>query len=145
MANYTKWDIFFATLSWIIALSLLFSMIMLWVTPPSGLGPVAKLIGILGAQIFYSGLYGTEALVLAYSKLFRKKELRKKALMAIYLTALFTGILTFILGAPFSGFIDNAILILITGACWLWWKFKTEYIHPALYRSDVVEHRTRDL
>lgn len=131
MPDTPKWDRVFATASWIIVLALLYGAVVIWFgATPSGQGPVAKLIGITGSQVFYSSLYGLEALVLGYSKAFKKKRLRKGALMAIYITGFFTSILSIAIAGFTPNVIDNLLLALLAAGCWLYWKFKTEYINP---------------
>lgn len=130
MPNTKLWDNFFATASWLIVIALLVAVVTLFFVDPSGSGPVAQLIGITAAKWFYITVYGTEALVLGYSKVKKKKRLRKQALLAIYLTAIFTSILTLLLSGLGLGLIDNMVLVVLAAGCWLYWKFKTEYITP---------------
>lgn len=134
-------DRIFATCSWIIVVALLFGVVTLFFVDPSGNGPVAQLVGITAAKWFYILVYGTEASVLGYAKVKKKKNLRKHALVAIYLTAIFTGILTLMLGGISPNIIDNAVLFVLSGGCWLWWKFKTEYINPDEFNESLLTLR----
>ncbi len=132
-------DRIFSTASWIIVFALLFGVGYLWVFPPTGAGPVAQLIGIQGSQIFYTVLYSAEALLLGFAKVFKKKKLRKAALLTIYLTAMFTTILTFILAGVGFSIIDNVLLAVLSFACFLYWKFKTEYLDPDVFYEDIKD------
>lgn len=129
------WDNVFSTLSWGIVFFLIWAAIGLWLFPPTGAGPVAGAVGILASQIVYSTIYSVEALVLAYAKWKRKKNLRKKVLLVIYLTGMFT----FLLSLSLIGFhwkiVDNFAVSLLAGICWLHWKSKTEYIDPKQFQK----------
>lgn len=128
MPKSRRWDKVFVTASWIIVVALLFSAGSLWITPPTGAGPAAKLIGITGSQWFYALLYLSEALALAYSKLFKRHRMRKVVLLVIYLTGVFTFLLTLIINGVAVKLIDNLIVSFGAGFCWLYWKFRSEYI-----------------
>lgn len=138
MVGNSKWDRVFATASWIIVIFLFISAYtVMFVSPPAGSGPVASLIGIAGAKIFYFVLYLVEAIVLAYSKFFKKKNLRKHTLVAIYCTGAFTSLLTLVGVGWSTKVIDNIVVTVVSAGCWLYWKFKTEYIDPATFEQDV--------
>lgn len=132
-----KWDKVFSTLSWLIVFALVWSIISLWLSEPSGAGPVAGAAGILGAQIFYTALYSLQALFLAWSKIFKRKKMRRNTLMVIYLTGFFTSILTLTIAGWTPKIIDNLLIASSAAFCWLYWKFKTEYIDPKEF-EDVV-------
>lgn len=117
-----------ALISWLIVLALIYSTISLFITPPSGAGPVAQAFGVTFAKCFYASLYSIEALVLAFAKFTKRNQLRKTVLLAIYLTGFFTLSLTLAIFGPSWGMIDNLIISVAAAVCWLWWKFKTEYV-----------------
>jgi len=141
MRENKKWDAVFATASWVIVVALVVAVVSLLIQDPSGAGPVSRLLGVTAAKWFYIALYSAEALVLAYSKLWRRKELRKKALVAVYLTGLFTSILTLSIVGITPKIIDNVVLAVVAGGCWLYWKFKTEYIDPRAFDHSVMTMR----
>ena len=141
MEDSKFWDGVFSTASWIIVIALFYGAAAVWLVPPSGSGPFAQLLGVTGAQVFYSLLYGTEAFALGYSKFFKKKNLRKNALLAIYLTGFFTSILIIIISGFVPGVIDNLILATLASGCWLYWKFKTEYLTPNQFYNSTCELR----
>ncbi len=143
MPDYTRWDKLFATASWVLAAVLLYSAISLWVFPPTGAGPVGELLGILGAQLFYSVLYGSQALLLAYAKVKKKKKMRKYTLMFIYLTGFFTSILSVTLLGWSPKLIDNFALASLAAICWLYWTFRTEYINPTHFQK-LSHHLKQD-
>lgn len=138
MTGTPLWDKVFSTASWLIVFFLLTSAFtVMFVAPPAGSGPVASLIGIYGAQWFYFLLYSGQACLLAYSKLFKKKKMRKSVLIFIYLTGAFTSILTLASVGWSSKVIDNIAVTVISAGCWLYWKFKTEYIDPRMFEKDA--------
>lgn len=137
------WDKVFSTASWILVLVLVFATVSLWtIFPPvSTAGPVVNAAGIIGAKIFYSALYASQAILLAYSKFMKKKNMRKTVLMFIYLTGAFTTILSLVIGGFNYRLIDNLVATIIAAGCWLYWKFKTEYISYADFESDIDQLR----
>lgn len=128
MVKITYWDKIVATASWLIVLFLMWSAVGLWISPPTGAGPVAQALGVFGAQLFYTVLYGAEAALLTWAKLTGRMALRKATLLAVF----FTGAFTFGLTISIVGFsvqmLDNMALFALAGICWLYWKFKTEYM-----------------
>lgn len=142
MANYVWSDRFFSTLSWLVVLGLFVAATGIWFAPPSGMGPVAGLLGIKGTQFFYMFLYGAEAAVLMIAKLFKYRRMRKHILMVIYLTGFFTTFMSILLTGFSPKIIDNFLIATGAAACWLYWKFKTEYIDPHLIQDDTFELRS---
>lgn len=140
MTQTPTWDRVFAFASWMIVVFLLISAFsVMFVSLPTGTGPVAGLLGITGAKWFYFALYTIEAAVLAFSKLFKRKTLRKHTLVAIYCTGAFTSLLT-LAGVGFSPkVIDNISMTVVSAGCWLYWKFKTEYIRDEDFQRDMKE------
>ena len=141
MNNHPRWDKVFSTASWIIVIALLYGAVAIWFAPPSGAGPVAQLIGSTGSQVFYCALYGIEGALLAYSKFFKRKKLRKNMLMIIYLTGFFTSILILSIAGWSTGLIDNFLLAGLASGCWLYWTFKTEYLTPSQFYDETLELR----
>jgi len=140
MPNTPKWDRVFSTTSWFLVLLLLFQAVTLWTLfPPSGAGPIAVAGGIFVAKVFYTVLYAGQALLLAYSKFMRRKSMRKNVLMFIYLTGFFTSILTLLLAGWDIRLLDNFVAAVIAAGCWLYWKFKTEYIDASMFERDIEE------
>lgn len=140
MVNKYKWDKVVAFTSWLIVFALIWSAISLFITPPSGAGPIASAFGVTFAQWFYTVMYAGEAGFLAFAKLTGRNGMRKVVLLITYLTGFFTLILTFsIYGATFA-MLDNLTISVAAAICWLWWKFKTEYIttEQAVAMQDEV-------
>ena len=131
----TNFDRIVSIASWLIIPALLFSIVGLWISPPTGAGPVAQAIGILGSQVFYTIVYGTEGAVLTWAKLTGRMKWRKAALLAIFLTGLFTfGLTITIIGFSVS-MLDNMALFVFAGVCYVYWKVKTEYVSPEKYKA----------
>lgn len=130
MKGNKRYDRIFAFTSWLIVFALLYSATAVWIVPPSGAGPVAQLLGVLGSQIFYCLLYVGESLTLAYSKLKKRARLRKNTLLVIYLTGFFTSLLTIGITGWTPALLDNLVISVAAAGCWLYWTFKTEYLTP---------------
>ena len=137
MKNNPQLDRVFSFVSWIIAIALIYSAVNVWMVEPSGAGPIANAAGVLGAQIFYSLLYLGEAGFLAVSKWLKRKKMRKNTLLVIYLTGFFTSILTLFIAGWTPKLIDNVLISESAAFCWLYWKFKTEYIDVKEFDEDV--------
>ena len=131
------WDRVFSTLSWTIVLFLLWAAAGLWLFPPTGAGPVAGAVGILASQIVYSVLYAGEAILLGYAKIKQKKNMRKAVLLVIYLTGMFTFLLSFSIIGFHWKIMDNFAFSALAGACWLHWKSKTEYIDQRQFKKII--------
>lgn len=87
---------------------------------------------IFGIIFFISGF------MLFYGKVTKSRYWTGKGLLAIYLCFVFATVLNFIATTGTAGFwMPNAIAAIITGALWLRWKFKTEYINPHHFREDI--------
>lgn len=133
------WDRVFSAISWLIVLALVVASASSFIFPPSGLGPVAGLVGIWQAQVIYGTLYGILALALGVSKLFRRKKFRKHVLMVTYLVGLMTAILGVILVGLTPKIIDNVIIIVASAGAWVYWKFRIEYVNPKDF-SEVQDY-----
>lgn len=82
------------------------------------------------------------ALALLASKIFKKRKLHKYALAAMYLTTVYTISLSLALfGLEGAAIIDDGIIGAVAAACWLRWKFKTEYINPKQFSKDLHDLR----
>jgi hypothetical protein len=107
-------------------------------TPVSGpLGFIySTRVGLLlfGAVVFASGA------LLMVSKIKHSRRGVGRGLMACYCCFLFATIIQIAaFGLSPANWAGNAIFALLTGALWLRWKFKTEYIDPGHFRHDVIE------
>ena len=123
-----NWDKVVPVLSWFVVVFLIWNTVGLWLMPPTGLGPVAQLAGVLGSQIFYSVLYLTEAGLLTWAKLSGRMRLRKAMLLAVFFTGVFTYFLTIAVFGFSVQMLDNMGMFLLAGICYLYWKFRTEYL-----------------
>jgi len=137
MRENARRDKFFAFLSWLIVFGLLFAAFQVATLPSTGLGPVAQTLGVATMKALYAGIYSFQAILLAYAKLFKKKKMRKGVLMSIYLFMGFTTILSIGISGWTWKFLDNALISITAAACWLHWKFRTEYIDPAEFDKEL--------
>lgn len=141
MANYVWSDRLFSALSWLVVIGLFVAATGIWLAPPSGAGPIAGWLGVKGAQYFYMFLYGAEAVALMIAKFFKNKRVRKHILMFIYLTGFFTTLMSILVGGFSPKIIDNFVVAVLAAACWLYWKFKTEYINQDVILESTLELR----
>jgi len=132
-------DRLFRTTSWFIVFALLYSAVSVIIAKPSGAGPVASSIGIIGAQIFYFLLYTGESVSLAYSKMRKRSRWRKNTLLVIYLTGFFTSVLTIMLKGWIPELLDNLAISVAAAGCWLYWTFKTEYLTAEQFKDFSEE------
>ena len=103
-------------------------------TPMSG--PLGYVYSTRLTLVIFGIIILTSGLTLIIAKIRHNKRWTGRALMAIYLCYLFA---TLLQGFAFNWAWDywgvNMIMTLITGALWLRWKFKTEYINPKHFRE----------
>lgn len=110
------------------------------------LTPISGPLGLLYATRWGLVLFGVvtvaSGLALFIGKVIRSKKLTGRGLMACYMCLLFA---TIIQGLAFmwdpGTWLLNAIFTIITGALWLRWKFKTEYVNPKHFREEVARMR----
>lgn len=152
MTGTPFWDRVFSTASWLLCIVLAFSAVSLWtVFTPVGVPPGAALVGPVGAlgggkvaiQLVYTVLYAGQSILLAYSKLMKRKNMRKHVLLFIYLTGFFTMVLSALVGGFSLRLVDNVLVSLVAAGCWLYWKFKTEYISIREFEKDIGGLRPR--
>lgn len=104
--------------------------------PFAGQGPIAAVVGNQAALYFWATLFASIAVTLVFAKIKKKKRLHKYVLLASYLLATFTFILELLLfGGLTIEAVDSIVFMVVSGALWLRWKFKTEYIDPAAFRK----------
>jgi hypothetical protein len=126
--NYSEW--FLIVLMLAAAVMLLFNApdVAARMAAGTATGPVTNLLGAWGSAIVYAVVWGTEAILLAYAKLTKRQKLRKWTLFAIFITHLFSFVLSLSLRGIGTHIIDN---LLITGlSAWLWVraKLQDEYV-----------------
>lgn len=139
MRENPRRDALFAFISWLIVFGLFFAAVQVVMTAGSGVGPVGQALGATGVKVFYGTIYTVQGILLGYAKVFKKNNLRKIVLMSVYLFMGFTTILTVGLSGWTIKFLDNAIISVAAAACWLNWKFRTEYFDPALLDLEFIE------
>jgi peptidoglycan/LPS O-acetylase OafA/YrhL len=89
---------------------------------------------VAGVVIFLSGA------ALMYGKVRRSKRWVGKGLMYVYMCFVFATLLNFVAyNGDWTVWVGNAIVALITGALWLRWKFKTQYINKNHFKRDIEE------
>lgn len=127
---------------WMVIVALILGGVSLIFADPITSGSALfNLLGSKGAGIVYAVMFFVGAVGLAYGKLARRRRVHGWALMYIYLMFIFTIILeTAILGWSIYS-IDNIVGVLLAGACWLRWKFKTEYITLTRFERETLTRR----
>lgn len=132
-----------AVVEYLVCLVFLNSAAQLFYTPSIAGKGILFMLGTHTALVVYAVWFIFWALALVYAKVKKKKKLHRNALMVLYLTTVYTAILTAaIIGVPDA--IDDMVLGVIIAACWLRWKFKTEYLSPDFFRAST-EHMRDDL
>lgn len=102
----------------------------------AGNGFVTHIFGGKIALFIYMIWFAFLGLGLVYAKLRKRRRLHRNILMAIYLTTIYTSILTYYLYG-FAAIIDDIIVGVLAAVCWLRWKFKIEYTtYEALGHGD---------
>jgi hypothetical protein len=101
-------------------------------------------LGVLFNGSVITWIYATwfviMALALLASKILALQRLHKFTLMCMYLTTIYTVSLSLaIFGFDGSAVIDDAIIGATAAACWLRWKFKTEYVDWNEFASGETE------
>lgn len=104
--------------------------------------------GILGMlfsgpviTVIYATLFVVMALTLAAGKVLKNTKLRKHALLAMYLTTVYTISLSLALfGLGDANIIDDGLIGLFAAACWLRLKQMTDWVPlTALLDPDTLE------
>lgn len=86
-------------------------------------------------------IIAASGLTLLVSKIKKLKKTHGRGLFYVYLCYLFATILNFIAYGGTASWVGNAIGILVVGALWLRWKFKTEYVNPRQFRNKTIDMR----
>lgn len=127
---------------YLIALAFILSAIALIGEPALKGGLMAAVFGSVFAYGVYFAWFMFLGLGLVYVKIRKHKTLHKNMLLLIYLTTIYTAVLSFYFGG-ITEIIDDIIIGTSCAALWLRWKFKTEYIDPRQFHSSV-EHFKED-
>lgn len=92
---------------------------------------------VLGIIVFVSGA------MLVYGKIRKSKLWTGRGLMWIFMCFLFAAILNFVAyEGDWTYWLGNLFAAIITGALWLRWKNKTEYINPKHFVRDIEKLST---
>jgi hypothetical protein len=101
----------------------------------TALSPVEPLNGALGfifssriTLVVFGVMFFVSGVAVLYGSIRKRKALVGRGLMFIYLITLFTFLLELVAFPGISNWIDNFVISLVAAACWLWWKFRTEYL-----------------
>lgn len=90
--------------------------------------------------VLFGLIFASCGVTLLYGKIRRSRRWTGRGLMGIYLCFVFGTIINIATnGFLPATWVGNFVLSLITGALWLRWKFKTEYINPLHFVDEVVE------
>lgn len=128
-----------SVVEYLVALPFLLGAAQLPFTDPLGTQGFLVFFGGRIALLLYALWFAFIALGLIYAKVRKKPRAHKNFLLAIYLTTIYTSILTWYV-AGFLAIIDDMVIGVLAAVCWLRWKFKTEYVDVAEY----YEARHRD-
>lgn len=98
------------------------------------------LYGTRASLVAFGVFFAFAGATLLYGKFRRRRKAHGYGLMLIYLSFLFAGIITLVTFNIVEA-LPNLIFAALTGALWLRWKFKTEYIQSGQFTDDIVEIR----
>lgn len=106
-------------------------------------GPLGLLYGTRTGLVLFGLVAVVCGFMLLYGKVKRSRQWTGMGLMACYCCFLFATLVQITaFGISPETWVGNAFFALITGALWLRWKFKTSYINPGHFRSDITELNT---
>lgn len=128
MRKHLNWDRLVSAASWIIVAILLYGVVFILVHDLNTASPIVQALGVTGTRVVFVTMYAVQSSLLGYSKLFHKNKLRRHTLLFIYLTGFFLSILGFTLNGFSIRLVSNLLLSTLAAVCWLYWKFKTDYI-----------------
>ena len=120
-------DVIQNVVEYLITLPFLLSAVQLPFAEPLGAkGFVVLVFGGHVALYIYAVWFTFISLGLIYTKIKKKRRWHRNFLMMIYLTTIYTSILTFYIGG-WSDIIDDLVIGAIAAVCWMRWKFRFEY------------------
>ena len=112
------------------------------------IAPITQVDGALGfiystriSLVFFGIIFFICGLILLCGKIRKSKKWTGKGLLYIYLCFLFATLINMAAFGffPVGHWIGNLIFAIITGLLWLRWKFKTEYVNPNHFHTDIQE------
>ena len=113
---------------------------LLFAEPITSVSPILNLLGTHTAGHIYTVWFVAVGVWLMYAKLKKRRKHHRRALMAAYLTAIFTVVLEFFLLGWTWFLLDGIIMALLAGVFWLRFKIQTEYLsgkEVAHYRREA--------
>ena len=142
MARLTRWtDKFQQVTEYLISAAFIISAASLISAEPlEGKGLIVLIFGGHIALFIYMIWFFILGFGLIYAKVRKHKKLHKNFLLAIYLTCIYTSILTFYL-IGFIGIIDDVVIGGLAAFFWIRWKFKTEYLRPGKFYIETLPFR----
>lgn len=142
----TRKDKVYSFFEYLLVIIFILGAVSLIGAPPLAAEGIVKLM--LGGKIaiyFYITWFAILSILLFTAKVFNRKVMHKNTLMLMYLTTIYTAIIaTYISGFSLIGIVDDIIIGLVAGVCWLRWKFRTEYIDPTDFHRDIQKIRNQD-
>lgn len=129
MTKHLNWDRVVAGASWVIVAILIYGVVFILVHDLNTASPIVQFLGETTTRVVFVVMYAVQGGLLGYAKLFHKNKLRRHVLLFIYLTGFFLSILGFMLNGVNVRLLSNLLLSVLAAVCWLYWKFKTEYIN----------------
>lgn len=116
---------------WLIVLVTIVGGISLLFADPITSGSfIADILGTKSAGLAYFASLFVPGVCLGVAKVRKLRALHKYSLMSVYLVSIWLVVIETILLGPTFFVIDEIVLGVAAAACWLRWKFKTEYLPP---------------
>lgn len=137
-----KLDKFFSLLEVLLGIQWIYGGInTFFANPISTPSPLYSFLVGEGAIVFYAIFFLATGLALLAAKFFKKKRLKSVSLVTMYLTCLYVFLLSILVLGPSWSLVQTVVVGVIAAACWLRWKFKTQYLNPKDFHKSTAELR----
>lgn len=128
----------------------LLAVFMMYVGVLTAIQPLQTFNGALGyiystriTLVIFGIIFFLSGCALLYGKIKKSRKWTGRGLYAIFLIFVFATILQAIAYHFAPGYwFSNFVFAVITGALWLRWKLKTEYVNKHHFVDDIVDIRT---
>lgn len=140
MRKHINWDKVVAAASWFIVVILVYGVVFILVHDLNPASPIVHALGETTTRVVFVSMYAAQGILLGYAKMFHKNTLRRHVLLSIYLAGFFLAILGAILNGFTVRLVANFLVSTLAAVCWLYWKFRMDY----LSHDEVRELRAQN-
>lgn len=94
---------------------------------------------LVGAEaiVVYGAMFLITGILLVYAKLAKAKRLHKFILLFMFLTCVYVIALSIVINGLAPRLLISLTVALVSGAMWLRWKFRTEYIDTHTFKEET--------